>query len=176
MTSLIETHDAFCLSPSILDLYRRGASDKLGVLWDTLHTYRHGEDPARRPGPQLGDRIKLVHVKDSMKATPEGFDFALTGEGTVPVMSFVDLLERKGFDGYVNFEWEKGWHRGDRRARSRDAALRPLHGPQQEAERVAWDREGTMAALGAASVPRSDDLAAGSAARSPCADGAPATF
>ncbi|ANY84707.1 hypothetical protein BB934_41900 (plasmid) [Microvirga ossetica] len=110
VTSLIETHDAFCLSPSILDLYRRGASDKLGVLWDTLHTYRHGED-GEETWARLGDRIKLVHVKDSMKATAEGFDFALTGEGTVPVMSFVDLLERKGFDGYVNFEWEKGWHR-----------------------------------------------------------------
>ena len=110
VTSLIETHDAFCLSPSILDLYRRGASNKLGVLWDTLHTHRHGEN-GEETWAQLGDRIKLVHVKDSMRATPEGFDFALTGEGTVPVMAFVDLLERKGFDGYVNFEWEKGWHR-----------------------------------------------------------------
>jgi sugar phosphate isomerase/epimerase len=110
VTTLIETHDAFCLSSSILDLYKRGASEKLGVLWDTLHTYRHGES-GEETWSQLGDRIKLVHVKDSVKATPAGFDFALTGEGTVPVMSFVDLLEQKGFDGYVNFEWEKGWHR-----------------------------------------------------------------
>jgi len=110
VTTVIETHDAFCRSPSILDLYERGASDKLGVLWDTLHTYRHGET-ADETWAQLGERIKLVHVKDSVKATPEGFDFALTGEGTVPVMSFIDLLERKGYDGYVNFEWEKGWHR-----------------------------------------------------------------
>jgi len=110
VTSLIETHDSFCRSASILDLYRRGASDKLGVLWDTLHSYRHGES-GEETWSALGDRIKLVHVKDAFKATPDAFDFALTGEGTVPVKSFVHLLARKGFDGYVNFEWEKGWHR-----------------------------------------------------------------
>ena len=92
-------------------------------LWDTLHTYRHGET-AEETWAQLGERIKLVHVKDSVKATPDGFDFALTGEGTVPVMSFIDLLERKGYDGYVNFEWEKGWHRRDPGAGGRAAALR----------------------------------------------------
>jgi sugar phosphate isomerase/epimerase len=109
VTSLIETHDSFCLAPSILDLYRRGASDKLGVLWDTLHTYRWGES-GEQTWAQLGNRIKLVHVKDSVTATPQGFDFALTGEGTVPIMSFFEVLDRAGFDGYVNFEWEKGWH------------------------------------------------------------------
>jgi sugar phosphate isomerase/epimerase len=109
VTSLIETHDSFCRSASILDLYRRGASDKLAVLWDTLHSYRWGET-AEETWAQIGDRVKLVHVKDSVTATPQGFDFALVGQGTVPVMSFFDVLERNGFDGYVNFEWEKGWH------------------------------------------------------------------
>ena len=108
--TLIETHDAFCLAPSILDLYRRGASEKLGVLWDTLHTYRHGES-GETTWAALGDRIQLVHVKDSVVATADSFDFALTGDGTVPVGSFIDLLEREGYDGFVNFEWEKGWHR-----------------------------------------------------------------
>ena len=107
--SLIETHDAFCRADSVLDLYRRGASDKLGVLWDTLHSYRHGES-GEESWHKLGDRIKLVHVKDAYTATPEKFDFALTGEGNVPVGSFLDLLERENYDGYVNFEWEKGWH------------------------------------------------------------------
>ncbi|WP_454856363.1 sugar phosphate isomerase/epimerase family protein [Rhizobium binxianense] len=109
VTSLIETHDSFCRSPSVLDLYRRGASDKLAVLWDTLHSYRWGET-AEETWAQIGDRVKLVHVKDSLMASPQGFDFALVGEGTVPVMSFFDVLKRNGFDGYVNFEWEKGWH------------------------------------------------------------------
>ena len=45
-----------------------------------------------------------------MTATPQGFDFALTGEGSVPVMSFIEVLKRARYDGFVNFEWEKGWH------------------------------------------------------------------
>lgn len=110
VTSLIETHDSFCRSSSILDLYRRGASQKLCVLWDTLHSFRWGET-AEETWAQLGDRIRLVHMKDSTKATPEGFDFALIGEGIMPVMSFYEVLERGGYNGYFDFEWEKGWHR-----------------------------------------------------------------
>lgn len=107
--SLVETHDSFCKADSILDLYRRGASDKLEVLWDTLHSYRHG-DSGEETWSKLGPRIRLVHVKDAYTATPTKFDFALTGEGNVPVGGFLELLEREAYDGYVNFEWEKGWH------------------------------------------------------------------
>jgi sugar phosphate isomerase/epimerase len=109
VTSLIETHDAFCTSPTILDLYARGASDKLEVLWDTLHSYRHGED-GETSWKALSERIRLVHVKDAYKATPDAFDFALTGEGKVPVRSFIEILRREGYDGFLNFEWERGWH------------------------------------------------------------------
>lgn len=110
VTSLIETHDDFCRSTSVLDLYRRGASDKLGVLWDTLHSHRFGES-AQETWSRLGDRIRLVHVKDAMTANAQAFDFALTGEGRVPIRSFLDVLDAAGFKGYVDFEWEKGWHR-----------------------------------------------------------------
>lgn len=109
VASLIETHDDFSRSAAILDLYRRGMSERVEVLWDTLHTYRHGESAADS-WSMLGPRIRLVHVKDAHVATPQGFDFALTGEGTVPVRSFIDLLRHSGYDGFVNFEWEKGWH------------------------------------------------------------------
>ena len=108
--SLIETHDDFCKADSILDLYRRGASDNLGVLWDTLHSYRHGDSGAES-WSKLGDRVKLVHVKDAYHATPTAFDFALTGEGVIPVMSFIEILKEADYQGYVNFEWEKGWHK-----------------------------------------------------------------
>lgn len=108
--SLIETHDDFCKTEAILDLYRRGAGRNLGVLWDTLHSYRHG-DSGEQTWSKLGDRVRLVHVKDAYKATPTSFDFALTGEGTVPVASFLRILKEADYRGYVNFEWEKGWHK-----------------------------------------------------------------
>lgn len=109
VTSLIETHDEFCTADSIIDLYSRGAGDNLDVLWDTLHSYRHGE-AGETTWSGLSDRIRLVHVKDSYTATPECFDCALTGEGTVPVTSFLDILARDNYEGFINFEWERGWH------------------------------------------------------------------
>lgn len=109
VTTLLETHDDFSLSRTIRDLYHRGMSEKVGVLWDTLHTFRHGED-ADETWLQLGSGIRLVHVKDANVASPATFDFALTGEGRVPVGAFIELLEAKGYDGFVNLEWEKGWH------------------------------------------------------------------
>ena len=109
VTSLLETHDDFSRSAAILDLYRRGMSERVAVLWDTLHSYRHGESGAET-WAALAPRMRLVHVKDAHVATPEGFDLALTGEGRVPVAGFLDLLEAEGYDGFVTFEWEKGWH------------------------------------------------------------------
>ncbi|MCP8938328.1 sugar phosphate isomerase/epimerase [Alsobacter sp. SYSU M60028] len=107
--SILETHDDFSTSASVLDLYRRGCDERLAVLWDTLHTHRHGE-MARDTWAALGPRIRHVHVKDSYKADRSGFDFALTGEGSVPIASFFEVLKAAGYAGFVHFEWEKGWH------------------------------------------------------------------
>jgi len=109
ITTLLETHDHFSTSARILDLFSRGASGNLAILWDTLHTYRHGESGADT-WAQLGQRIKLVHVKDSSKSSTEGFDLVLTGEGTTPIPSFLEVLKVANYDGFVNFEWEKAWH------------------------------------------------------------------
>ncbi len=107
--ALIETHDDFSTSASVLDLYDRGAGPRLGVLWDTLHSHRHGETAAET-WAALGPRVRHVHLKDAYRADRSGFDFALTGEGTVPIASFLAALRQGGFDGFAHFEWEKGWH------------------------------------------------------------------
>ncbi|WP_150308183.1 sugar phosphate isomerase/epimerase family protein [Planctomonas psychrotolerans] len=109
VTTLLESHDDFSTSESILDLFARGAGDALQVLWDTLHTYRHGESPDYT-WSKLGDRIRHVHMKDSNAANADGFDFALAGEGTVPLLDILGVLQRNGYAGFVHFEWEKAWH------------------------------------------------------------------
>lgn len=107
--SLLETHDDMSTSASVIDLYERGVGDNLGILWDTLHTYRHGESP-EFTWSQIGDRVRHVHVKDSVSATAERFDFALLGEGTVPIPAIIGVLNSADYGGFVHFEWEKGWH------------------------------------------------------------------
>lgn len=109
VTTLVETHDDFCTSAAIEELWAEGVSDKVGVLWDSLHTFRFGESP-RETWDVLGDRIRHVHVKDSRVASPEQFDFALPGEGNAPLPEIVSTLRDNGYAGYVDFEWEKAWH------------------------------------------------------------------
>lgn len=109
VTTLVETHDDFCTSAAIEELWAEGVSEKVGILWDSLHTFRFGESP-RETWAVLGDRIRHVHVKDSRVASPDQFDFALPGEGNTPLPEIVSTLVDNGYAGYVDFEWEKAWH------------------------------------------------------------------
>lgn len=109
VTTLLETHDDFCTSTAIEELWAKGVGDKVGILWDSLHTFRFGEPP-RMTWDALGDRIRHVHVKDSHVANADQFDFALPGEGIAPIPEIVSTLLGGGYSGYVDFEWEKAWH------------------------------------------------------------------
>lgn len=106
--TLVETHDDFCTAETVGMLLDH-SSERLGILWDFLHTFRHGEEAAKT-WAALGPRIRQVHVKDATVATPEKFDLTLTGTGIVPIGDLVDVLKDAAFDGYVDFEWEKAWH------------------------------------------------------------------
>lgn len=107
--SLIETHDAFSTAQSVRALFDEGVSDKLGVLWDTYHTYWHGET-AHTSWELIGGLVHHVHLKDSADVTPGGtFEPVLTGRGVVPIKGILKVLHDVGYDGYVSFEWEKLW-------------------------------------------------------------------
>jgi sugar phosphate isomerase/epimerase len=109
VTTLLETHDDFCTSMAIEELWAEGVSEKVGILWDSLHTFRFGETP-RETWRRLGDRIRHVHVKDARVVTAEELDFALPGEGIAPLPEIVSTLVDNGYSGYLDFEWEKAWH------------------------------------------------------------------
>lgn len=106
--TLLETHDDFSTSDKV-GLILDQSSARLGILWDFLHSWRHGE-PVEQTYATLGDRIRHVHVKDSSVANPDGFDLVLTGTGIAPIGDLVATLIKADFDGYVDFEWEKAWH------------------------------------------------------------------
>jgi len=110
VTTLIEAHDIYSTSDRLADLYERGASDALGILWDTLHTYRFGETPADS-WKRIGAHVQHVHLKDASTADRDGFELVLTGEGIVPIADILGVLREADYGGYVHFEWEKGWRR-----------------------------------------------------------------
>ena len=106
---LLETHDDFSTSQQILELLGDAEIENLGILWDVLHPYRHGEAFAET-FKALGPRIGHVHVKDSAHFSKDGFDLTLVGEGRLPIGEAVELLQNGGYQGYLSLEWEKAWH------------------------------------------------------------------
>ncbi|MEP7287590.1 MAG: sugar phosphate isomerase/epimerase family protein [Chloroflexota bacterium] len=107
VTVLLETHDAFSSSIMVMEVLNQ--VPEAGALWDTLHPYRVGEQPAET-ADCLGDRCYHVHIKDGRRSTGEQWDLVLLGEGDVPVPSMLSILHARGYDGWLSVEWEKKWH------------------------------------------------------------------
>jgi sugar phosphate isomerase/epimerase len=108
VTLLLETHDSFSTSTSLLPIIE-GLNGKIGVIWDILHPIRFGE-PFEETARNLAPYIKHVHIKDSKVFSPQGFDFELPGNGTMPIPQMIESLKSIQYTGWLCFEWEKGWH------------------------------------------------------------------
>ena len=108
---VIETHDKWTSAADVAALLDAANDDRVGVLWDTHHTYRIGNETPAETWSVLGKRVMGTHLKDS------GFDaecddnsaYCLPGEGDVPLAEIVNRLLTGGYTGYLTFEWEKRW-------------------------------------------------------------------
>lgn len=106
---LLETHDTFATGRASRDLLDRIGHPRAGAIWDILHSLRYGEQFSETVS-LLGPHIKNVHLKDSSDYDENHFDIKLCGEGTVPIRESLRLLDGIGYEGFYEFEWEKGWH------------------------------------------------------------------
>jgi len=108
---VLETHDAFCSSAAVMQTLAGIPAAGAGVLWDLLHPYRVGEDPADTLS-RIGARLRHVHIKDGRAPAGGGtnWNFVLLGEGTVPTREILGMLQQAGYDGWLSVEWEKKWH------------------------------------------------------------------
>ncbi|HVK26227.1 MAG TPA: TIM barrel protein [Actinokineospora sp.] len=103
VTVLVETHDALPTGIAVAELL--AMAPRAGAIWDLLHPWRAGEDPADTLAA-LGDRIVCVQIKDAVSATDT--TPVRLGTGAVPLKQARDLLH--GFDGWVSLEWERTWY------------------------------------------------------------------
>ncbi len=108
VTLLIESHDEFVTSPSLLAILKGAARPTAALLWDAHHTAVAGESPAETY-KHLGKYVRHTHLKDSRPGA-KGREYVLTGSGQVPVRETVRTLAAAGYKGYYCFEWEKRWH------------------------------------------------------------------
>lgn len=106
---ILETHDSFSRGDEAIKLVRAVDRENMVVVWDILHSLRFGESFAET-WSAIGPYIRHVHVKDSLVYGPTGFDIKRLGKGKIPLRAAILLLLEKGYDGWLEFEWEKGWH------------------------------------------------------------------
>ncbi|QQS45874.1 MAG: sugar phosphate isomerase/epimerase [Acidobacteriota bacterium] len=114
VTLLIESHDEFTTSPSLLGILKGANLPTAALLWDAHHTFVSGNEKPAETFKQLGKYVRHTHLKDSRGPREGEKDrrYVLTGTGEVPVKETVRVLVGSGYRGYYCFEWEKRWHPG----------------------------------------------------------------
>ncbi len=83
--------------------------DNAGVLWDIHHPYRFYKETPAETVANLGNRIKHVHVKDSL-CEDGNIVYKMMGKGDVPVLEAMRALKSMSYNGFVSFEWAKRWN------------------------------------------------------------------
>jgi sugar phosphate isomerase/epimerase len=109
---LIESHDEFVTSESLLQILKGVGTTTAALLWDAHHTFAAGKERPAETYKQLSRFIRHTHLKDSRPPKGDEKDrrYVLTGNGEVPVKETVKVLASSGYRGYYCFEWEKRWH------------------------------------------------------------------
>lgn len=104
---LLETHDSHRRAQDAVRVLGPVGHHSIGVLWDVLHTWLGGEEPAVS-FPALAPHLGYVQFKDVASAqdtTPLPL-----GAGAVPLADCVTVLGRAHWDGWLCWEYEKRWH------------------------------------------------------------------
>jgi sugar phosphate isomerase/epimerase len=106
----IETHDAFAHEAPLLRLLE--ALPDCPILWDAHHTWRKGGADPVRTWRLLRDRVKHIHVKDSVPdaRAKAGYSYVLPGAGQFPMFELMSVLREDGYEGVLSLEWERHWH------------------------------------------------------------------
>ncbi len=104
---LLETHDSFPTGAAVAEVLREVDSPDVGVIWDVVNPWRHGESPGTTV-ENLRPWLRHVQLKDI--ATAGDLKPVLPGDGSVPLGPILHLLDDIGYDGWLSLEWEKAWH------------------------------------------------------------------
>jgi sugar phosphate isomerase/epimerase len=105
---LVETHDSHPTGAAVSEVLEQAAvPEATGAIWDLLHPWRSGEQPAETL-EALRDHLAYVQIKDARSerdTTPVPL-----GAGRVPLTEAATLLRAAGYSGWVSLEWERTWY------------------------------------------------------------------
>ncbi|GAA2110198.1 sugar phosphate isomerase/epimerase [Microlunatus panaciterrae] len=106
---LIETHDSHSLGARVANFLsavdERIPDHSFGVIWDTAHTWSHGET-AETSLELLGPWLAYLQIKDA----DTGFRPVSIGAGEFPIGDLLAILQRHHWRGWLSLEWERKWH------------------------------------------------------------------
>ncbi|GAA2238599.1 sugar phosphate isomerase/epimerase family protein [Streptomyces nogalater] len=104
---LLETHDSHPTGADAIRILGPVGHRHAGALWDVLHTWLGGEQPADSYAA-LAPHLGYVQVKDV--ASAEDTTPLPLGAGVLPLAECVDVLTRRDWDGWLCWEYEKRWY------------------------------------------------------------------
>ena len=110
VTVLIETNGVYADSGRLMKLLELAGSDSVGVLWDVHHPFRYFDEKPEYTYSVLKDRIRYLHVKDSVVLPDGKSKYRMMGYGDLPLRDIFDILKKANYDGYVTLEWVKRWY------------------------------------------------------------------
>jgi len=108
VTVLLETNGIFGDSKCINEFLEMADMENSGVLWDIHHTYRFFDEKPADTVKILDDKIKHVHIKDSIIENDKVI-YKMTGTGNIPCENALKALKDNGYNEYISLEWVKRW-------------------------------------------------------------------
>lgn len=109
VTILIETNGYYARSVRLRKLLQHFGPDEVGVLWDIHHPFRYFGEQPEETIKNIGEWVRYVHIKDSVKDDTGKIRYKMLGDGDVPVDEALKLLKDMGYEGFVSLEWVKRW-------------------------------------------------------------------
>ncbi|MEO8416585.1 MAG: sugar phosphate isomerase/epimerase family protein [Ginsengibacter sp.] len=106
---LMETHGDLVWSEDIEKIMQASFNAHTGLVWDITNMWSITKEPPVEVYQKIKKYIRHTHIKD-LKMVNGKEDYALLGEGEVPIFTAIDALQKGGYKGYYSFEWEKLWH------------------------------------------------------------------
>lgn len=106
---LLETHDSHSAGHKMAKFCRLLDTDVPGhnakVIWDSAHTWSHGETPAEA-FELLEPWIDFIQIKD--EDSTQDYKPVPMGTGDYPIADLLQTLQ--GTDYWLSLEWELKWH------------------------------------------------------------------
>lgn len=108
VTLLVETNGVYSDTKRLKNVLDKVESRKVAALWDMHHPYRFADEAPEETVANLGEYIKYVHTKDSVRKDGN-IEYKLMGEGDMPIKEMLEALKSIGYNGYISLEWVKRW-------------------------------------------------------------------